>query len=117
MRLKGEFKHHRADSTHNVAAPLPAAKTRHGVCRRESRAVRALPLGVAAGVLVFAAAEPHPLPDASECGSRALQQLMKDRGCTDPGVIRACIELCDFLNGEVTALRLGPAPAIWRLAE
>jgi hypothetical protein len=42
---------------------------------------------------------------------------MKDMGCTDPGVIRACIELCDFLNGEVTALRLGPAPAIWRLAE
>ncbi len=33
--------------------------------------------------------------------SRALEQLMKEKGMADPGVIRACVELCDYLNGKV----------------
>jgi hypothetical protein len=32
---------------------------------------------------------------------RALEQLMKDKGMADPRVIRACVELCDYLNGKV----------------
>ena len=31
---------------------------------------------------------------------RALERLMKEKGHTDTGVIEACIELCDSLNGE-----------------
>lgn len=34
---------------------------------------------------------------------RALEQLMKDKGMADPRVIRACVELCDYLNGKVAA--------------